>query len=239
MKLLACVGVCAALLYLGCGEESGSPNRNHFDGVNCQELLEKAYKDNNQSTLDSFFLCWHYNEPQITESEFASLSDTIKAIYNIFEAFFTPDDLDRITGGQHEPFDTPFRYAVVQNSINYQIDTIFKDSISDFRPHAKTTTVPVVLTPYYYQILNDFLVNNDSTDLDRVKFLKEKICFVHHHWVEEWHFASMPNIGGIRLDSSLTKAAVSFRVFYQFGVAELQKVNNTWTLLSSRLTAIE
>ena len=58
------------------------------------------------------------------------------------------------------------------------------------------------------------------------------------HW-GGWHIITHPYVFGIVLNSEMNKCEVSFRILYQFGSAQLEKVNDKWTLIDSELTGIE
>jgi len=74
---------------------------------------------------------------------------------------------------------------------------------------------------------------------NRTQFLRQVMQLTHHHWFSDYHKATMPIASQVIFDKSLTKALITFRIFYQFGDAYLEKREGSWTLLSSRLTAIE
>jgi hypothetical protein len=92
------------------------------------EQLEKAYTNKSHSDLKEFFKNW---ESSIKTSDFESLNDTNKAIYEIYKEFYTPNHLSRI--GYSEWGNNIYRrpkYFVIQDEIYYGItQTLYLDTI--------------------------------------------------------------------------------------------------------------
>ncbi|AFN75877.1 hypothetical protein MROS_2647 [Melioribacter roseus P3M-2] len=224
-----------------------------FDEIGAK--LEKAYQSDSQAKLDSVFAMWRNAIPSFTKSQRSSLNDTVRNIYGIFEEFYTPEDLNRITGGYHENFETDFRYVVIQNSIEYAItDTnprfyyykgveTLERKISDFRPTPPVSFPVVYLSSEADSMIYRFLYELDgerkSDHSERVAFLRQAIQLTHHHWISDYHKATMPIVFKIYVDNKLSNAFVIFRVFYQFGEAYLERNDGEWRLVDSHLTAIE
>ena len=61
----------------------------------------------------------------------------------------------------------------------------------------------------------------------------------HHHWIADYHKATMPVLSCLYVNSDLSQARINFRVFYQFGEAYIERTQTGWTLISSELTMIE
>lgn len=220
------------------------------------ELLEHAYQQHSQDTLNIFFESWMNILPAYTPKQIATFSDTVRQIYSIFRKFYSPTDLDRLTGGNHENFETDFRYIVVQNSMRYAVVdtspryyfyqgvTSYEKQIQDFRPAQGNLPFPVIyLSTQADSIVYHFLFQPDGTPRadhqGRVDFLRQAMQLTHHHWISDYHKATMPIVSQIYMDEPLKQALVNFRIFYQFGEAYLEKKDGDWTLISSKLTAIE
>jgi len=236
---------------------SNSVSSDNFTGVSeLAQQLETAYQQNSQELLNEFFGDWKSNLPSYSNNKISTFSDTVEQVYKIFNEFYSPEELNRIKGGGHENFESNFRYIVAQNSLHYTIvDTnpkfyyyagvsAIENIIGDFRPSGNALTKPVVfLSEEMESLIFDFFfhdLNEPKDDLDsRVTFLRQAIQLTHHHWIYDFHKATMPIVENIYINDSFNKALVTFRVFYQFGDAYLERKNNNWELIESRLTAIE
>lgn len=220
------------------------------------EQLEHAYQSASQSALDTAFISWQQIIPPYSTDDIDAMSDTIRHVYDIFREFYCPWNLDRITGGAHEDFETEFRYIVIQNSLNFAIVdtnpqyyfyrdvTILERTIPDFRPEPKESTFPFVyLSSLADSMIYQFLYKPDRTPKpdhqQRVAFLREAIQLTHHHWINDYHKATMPIISHIYLNEMFTQAFVTFRVFYQFGESYLERSDDKWIIIYSKLTSIE
>ncbi|MGK9475813.1 hypothetical protein [Melioribacter sp. OK-6-Me] len=245
------------ILSFGCRDKIIEPDesviKSGFDEI--ARLLEVAYQNNSLEGLDSVFAMWQNLLPPFNENQKNSFPDTVREIYNIFEEFYTPEDLNRITGGYHENFETDFRYIVVQNSIEYAVtDTnpefyyykgveLINNQITDFRPQPSVNLPLVYLSLEADSMIYRFLYQSDGTPepdhSERISFLRQAIQLTHHHWVDDYHKITMPIVLKIYIDKSLSQALIIFRVFYQFGNAYLERTNGKWQLIYSDLTAIE
>lgn len=255
ISLLICL-----IIIISCGHQSTSPEPNHYSSnlnyIQLSEKLDNAYEHNSQTLLDSFFVVWDEILPSYTPQEVSTFSFNIIEAYKVFIEYYSPTNLSRLTEGQHENFETDFRYVIIQNGLEIAVaDTnpiyyyyrgvnITKTYIKDFRPQINISEYPsVYLSSRADSIIFHFLFNPDSTykddHADRVAFLRQAIQLTHHHWIRDYHKVTMPHAFNIIFNDSLTKALVHFRVFYQFGEAYLERSEGWWTLISSKLTAIE
>jgi hypothetical protein len=247
-------------LLISCGNlpispqpEPPSQNSNYQE---LSETLDKAYEQNSLKTLNSFFTLWSYILPSYTPQDVETFSDTIKTAYKVFIEFYSPTNLFRLTEGRHENFETEFLYIVVQNKLQiavvdtnplyyyYKGVSTTEIYLEDFRPPINIPKYPsVYLSEPADSIIFNFLFNPDLTyrtdHTSRVNFLRQAMQLTHHHWIKDYHKVTMPHAFTIILDNSLTKALVSFRVFYQFGDAYLERIGKSWVLISSELWGIE
>jgi hypothetical protein len=241
-----------------CKEEITSPN-DSSSLRNFREIaqrLESAFQHQSQDELKAVFEAWQETIPPYTSEEMVALSDTIQQVYAIFQEFYSPTDLDRITGGAHENFETDFWYIVVQNNTRFAVlDTslehlpypggiVEEAQILDFRPPQGDLPFPVVyLSTQADSMIYQFLYQPDGTPeldhRDRVNFLRQAMQLTHHHWINDYHKATMPIVSVMYLNDSLTQARVDFRVFYQFGETYLERKDTGWTIISSELPMIE
>ena len=220
------------------------------------QQLEHAYQNGSQSALDTAFISWQQIIPTYSSNEINAHSDTIRQVYDIFQAFYCPWDLNRITGGEHENFETDYRYIVVQNNLQFAvIDTnpqyyfyqgvsIWEGTIQDFRPNLDDATFPFVyLSALADSMIYQYLYQPDGTlepdHQQRVDFLREAIQLTHHHWISDYHKTTMPVVSHIYINEMFTQALVTFRVFYQFGQSYMERLDNRWILIHSKLTGIE
>jgi hypothetical protein len=257
-KYVALVSFAGVALFMRCSVGSTSPDDNTIlnDFYIIARQLERAFQHGSQSELDTVFAMWQQAIHPYSSAEITALSDTVRQIYEIFKTFYCPNDLYRVTGGEHENFETIFRYIVVQNSLNYAVVdtdpryyyyagvTILERSIPDFRPQLNETDFPVVYLSasadsviYRYLYQSDGIAKPDHRQ--RVSFLREAMQLTHHHWISNYHKATMPVVSHIYINERVTQAVVTFRVFYQFGNAYLERSNGSWILIHSELTAIE
>jgi hypothetical protein len=102
------------------------------------DLLEKAYKENSLSLLDSFFIIWQNEIKPISQEELNEQNDTVKTVYELFSYFYRPQELADITDSTYAPYseaNSKAKYAVIQNSIVYRfVDKYLNRSDSLYEP---------------------------------------------------------------------------------------------------------
>ncbi|MBS1915535.1 MAG: hypothetical protein JST87_04610 [Bacteroidetes bacterium] len=145
-------------------------------GQKSDALLFNAYKKNSLTELQSFFDNWALETPSISAEDFKKLNDTLKNVYQVFQSFYNPTDINR-TGGSEWGNDIykGVKYFLVQDKIFYAVadglitDTIelhkgifhrpkSYDSLNDFRPELSFLNIKcVILNKYYDGLLNRFL----------------------------------------------------------------------------------
>ena len=257
-QILIIAGIlCGLILLRACDGNitSSAEQQDEPDYESLALLLEQAYHQNSQQELDEFFSEWHEMIPAHTSRSLNALSDTVRQVYRIFQAFYSPTDLNRITGGQHENFETDFRYIVIQNDLRYAVVdtnpeyyyyrrvTSRAHEIPDFRPQHQVSMPAVYLSSGADSLLYSFLYQTDGSPRDdhqdRVEFLRQAMQLTHHHWIRDYHKATMPVVSNVYVSEAIDRALVTFRVFYQFGDAYLEYRNEEWKLIRSRLTGIE
>ena len=241
-----------------CSNDVNSPETIQIekDFYKIGDKLEKAFQSDSQILLDTVFMAWGQNIKPFSSKEISQQSDTIQQAYKVFRAFYSPLDLDRITNGIHENYETDIRFIVIQNFIQIAIldsiskdiysigETIWEKNIEDFRPTPNESEFPFVyLTHEADSMIYRFLYKTDGKQKDdhskRVDFLRNAMQLTHHHWINDYHKETMPYAFTIYFDKMLTKSLVSFRVFYQFGNAYFERTKNGWELKNSLLFGIE
>lgn len=252
--------ICTAIgliAFSSCGNNPVDSNSFTFAYEQLSIQLNQAYEQDSQEQLDIFFENWIELIPPHTPQEISSFPDTVKEAYAVFEEFYTPANLSHITGGQHENFESEFRYVVVQNQLEIAVaDTnpefyyyrgvnLQEMYIDDFRPSIQNQDYypPAYLSEQADSVIFYYLFNSDSTYIDdhneRVGFLRQAMQLTHHHWIPDYHKYTMPHASRVIFNDSFTKARIQFRVFYQFGDAYLERKQGEWKLMRSELTAIE
>ena len=237
-----------------CADETTSPEPPEDFGAIAQRL-EGAYRQRSRDELRTVFESWQDAIAPYTHEEMAAFSDTIQQVYAVFQEFYSPTDLNRITGGAHEDFETDFWYIVVQNSMRFAVvdtgleqlgypEATAEEEILDFRPPQGNLPLPVVyLSTQADSTIYRYLYQPDGTresdHRDRVDFLRQTMQLTHHHWINDYHKATMPVVSALYMNGSLTEAKLAFRVFYQFGEAYLERRGSGWTITSSELRWIE
>jgi len=249
------------LLLFGCSDNSGTNPDSESEPLtsdysHLSQQLHVAYQEGSQTLLASFFSGWQELLPPYPPTKMSEFSDTIRSAYQVFDEFYSPANLSRLTGGAHENFETEFRYIIVQNSLQIAVvDTnpryyyykgvqVNEITHTDFRPAVEISDYPVVfLSPEMDSVLYHFLFTADSANREdhqgRVSFLRHAVQLTPHHWFRDYHKMTMPYASSIILNDTLSRALVNFRVFYQFGDAYLKREHGNWTLIHSELTAIE
>lgn len=241
---------------ISCSNNSTGTGSTELSYAHLSETLKSAYSHDSQEQLDTFFEDWSKLQPPITPDEFATLSSVEQEAYRLFEKFYSPEDLNRLTHGEHENFESDFRYIVIQNRLEVAVaDTnpqfyyyrgvqSTQHTITDFRPELPNLEYPsVYLTEQADSIIYDFLFTADSTHQEdtseRASFLRQAMQLTPHHWIVDYHKFTMPHADFMVFNDEYTKAVVLFRVFFQFGDAYFEKENGNWILKHSELTAIE
>jgi hypothetical protein len=156
--------------------------------------LEKAYKENSLTLLDSFFINWQNEIKPISDEELNLQNDTVKTIYELFNLSFTPpkgirfllvpyninfeivdhiyidywkDDSLRNLFKQDD-IDTINKYDSIPNLL-LRIGgepKICKDSIINFRPNNFQLRNTLFLSKKYCIVLNKFLfgIHSDNSN---------------------------------------------------------------------------
>lgn len=104
--------------------------------------LEEAYNLNSKSKLNKFFRNWHDAYKPV---DYLDLSDTAKAIYDIYTKFYIPNKLSKIGYSEwgHKTY-WGTKYVIIQNKIDYEFietlnfDTIKLNSFLNFYPSGLT-----------------------------------------------------------------------------------------------------
>jgi hypothetical protein len=153
-------------------------------------LLDSAYNNNSLEVLNIFLTKWQIETSDTIELE----NDTIKMVYEVFNAFYYPNKLSKYSGNGAYFTDRNHKYLLVQAELKYSIcseNSLLQDtlkafkleienqlftqlvnqkvlSIPDFKPQLKfDSTIVLFLTPSYKETIQSFLGPvkvNDTSD---------------------------------------------------------------------------
>jgi hypothetical protein len=74
----------------------------------------------------------------------------------------------------------------------------------------------------------------------RYQFIRNYIPILYGHWGGYWHLSTHPEIEYVFINNQLNHALVHYRIGYNFGYAELKKVNDDdWVMLWANMNGIE
>lgn len=208
--------------------------------------LEEIYQLESQDKLEEYLSRWSSNHKQISQNEFNSLSQIEKDVYEIYEEFYNPFNMDKYcTLGRCPEFGSNIyknaEYLIIQNEIHYNhIDMEEVSTIKNFSPRIIFDSNLLYLTEHYKNELDSFLdteVNKDDIQ-KRQQFLNEKLSIWPGHWFG-WHYVTHPEVSTIQFNNSLDSAIVHFRIIFEGGEAKFVKNGNKWKMTESYLTWIE
>lgn len=227
--------------------------------------LDSAFITQNSTQLDDFFKTWNL-EIQPNNAKITNQNEVIKAVYDIYKAFYSPDNPTQLVNW--ESFHIPranLAYYVIQNMIYYSVMSDFEifqfetskiDSIINFKPQLEQLGQERILylTDEYDSALNGFLGSEHhkfgtgnimspayakGESEKRYKFLKKHLHILHGHWGGYYHLETHPIVGVVVMNKQLSKAKVHFRYGYEGGETTLRKENGKWEIQSSKTTWIE
>ena len=217
--------------------------------------LEKAYQKNSLSDLKEILDNWHQ---YYDHNNYALLTEIEKEVYSIYRAFYQPFTLENIGDSEwgNDIYEN-IEFLIIQNRLvydfSYNLSNVFPgDTIYNFRPYIYFDQADILYKSHKYEgAIYDFLGTDfpvkfneyklsEYNDVDkRWKFLSNYIKIYYGHWGGYWHINTHPEVDRISLNDRMDKAKVYFRLVYQGGEAELEKINNQWKLIDSQLTWIE
>ncbi len=195
--------------------------------------LTQAYHHQSVAMLDEWFQHWHDAVLPVSAQELAQQSDTVKAVYAMFQTIFNPLDYTQL-GARWGPneYNRAIRYAIIQNSVRYRIvdslpmDTIpprsykmetrSSGTIRGFRPDVNPEgLIRVYLVEPYEPSLSSFLLEDDpdpragTIPYPRSQFLRPYLVVQPEDWVWQWQLPTPPAIAFITFDQTLHRALVN------------------------------
>jgi len=224
--------------------------------------LEFALNKRESVLIENIFAEWQ-RTVKPNSIEFINQNDTIAAIYEVFNSFYKPNDIQKL--GDWEIFkdlNSNCKYVVIRNKIQYSIlnvnrithvDWINSKRIlfSNFRPPLNSVGSNVLyLTDEYEESISDFLgyetllaksekgKSSEYSDERQRKYalLKDYIPVVLEQKENFWHLATYPYVNRIFLNKSLTKAKIDFSVGSEFGIAILKKEGENWIITENKIS---
>jgi hypothetical protein len=218
------------------------------------QLLDAYYEDSS-ADLDKILKAWS----EISKPD-NFIADSLKDIYAVYKAFFSPWDLSRITESEFgDNIYEHTRYYVIRPGISYNYS--FKSlpkityTIDNFRPSIHNESIKLLyLTDTYESAFNCYLGNNnvptsDSTiftpdfshseSFHRYEFLTPGMKFIHDHWSPTWHLETDPMVYSISFNEEGDSALVNYRIAYQGGETILGKKDGEWEVAYFYMTWIE
>lgn len=82
--------------------------------------LEAAYENKSIDDLRTFFRLWQNEISQISPDEFANCNDTVKQVYNVFEAFFKPFNIEVLGGSEWgADLNKGAEFLIISNAISF------------------------------------------------------------------------------------------------------------------------
>ena len=218
------------------------------DGNDVRGELTAAYNSRDDELMDAFLEKWQQLTVRVTLEEKQLMSDTVRSIYEIFEKFWDPRDLNiygdnayPILGGSYYE-DTP--YAVVQGDLLYSVqEGPIQVTITNFRPNIDVEgKVELLLSPEYAAGLNGFLgPTTASSSASRGSFLNFHIGSIMPGSRHEqgWYLMTFPYVRHIVFTPGLVQARVHFRIGYEGGEALFERSAGVWEQLWTRMTWME
>jgi hypothetical protein len=151
---------------------------------NSLKTLERAYKKNSVKLLEQFCNNWSKEIGPISDSEYASLNDTLKNTYDLFKIYFTRKYNEDISQEKSNFIVLPDKIIIsfkneMRDTIRYtyQIDTIF-----NFHPSINLPDKQILFLSNNYQtIINNYLIGeySQSSEIrDFSKYYDSRIAFI-------------------------------------------------------------
>ena len=228
-----------------------SVNLNSYSQEQDNQLLNKAYQQNNDSLLKVFFHSWE-NDDSVNVS--GSNNVFLEDINQLFKIIIDPENIHRISSASDlDSFYSNVKYFILQNKVvvhlvkadSLQRTGIYTDSltenfvISNFRPSFEFKNKKVLyLTEKYEATLNQFLGKpgkNNYANNPKIKFISPYIKIIPET-DKSWFFETRPVISDIYFNKSKKIARLDFRLFYQSGYAYFVKDYQEWKMIWSGLT---
>ncbi len=186
------------------------------------------------------------------------IPDSLKDVYDIYKEFYSPWDLDRITGGEYKgDAYADIIYYIIQSTISYDhnLDTsgTGEKTIYDFCPEiSNETKILLSLTERYSSVINCFLgsdtafwdysksetsIENDSEI--KYEYLSSHLKFQAGHSGNYWHIKTHPVVSMISFNESMDSAQVYYYISNRGGEVIMGKEDGKWEIVDSYLTWIK
>lgn len=209
--------------------------------------LEQIYQNNSYKQFDNYISYWKSESIAISDEEMSAQPLAVKYIYQIFEDYYDPFNLNKYSrDGHYNPevgndFYNSVNNLIVQDNITYRVNDNSNEinSIQNFRPRVTFPSVQILyLRNNYQEEFNSFLNRNHLDIQARYNFIYSRMKVSPGHW-SGWHILTHPEILNIDFNRNLDTAFVNFRIRYEGGKSIYVRTGEQWNLISSKLLWIE
>ena len=172
------------------------------DAPNAVYNLEEIYQSGSEENFTAYLLKWHSRSNPISADEFEQLSDTLKAVYEIYETFYNPLDLNcYCTTGRCPEFGPgvyqDLNFFIVQSKISFDFtsDKIKNLKETIFCPHLKFNQLSLYLSDEYRDELDAFLDREIHPDdlQERYEFVSKQLKIFPGHGFG-WQYLTYPAV---------------------------------------------
>lgn len=237
------------LLVTGCGKDrisDKSPIQNQFDSnvasvdsVRADSLdqqLQRAFAMRSQVLLDRFIKSWEDDTTFNPITPEHCVSDTLRAIYGIFQAF--ADSLYR-DAGPVVALPYGMRFSIFEPMDKNEAwvgavprKTLYEGSVRKFCPRYSNNHAHVLYLDGVHELALDRFLRplspkgksrkeSNQLELLRFNFLSKRLSVMLTHWGDNYIFVSQPEIERIELSTDLTHAIVHYAKTSYYGSSAL------------------
>jgi len=98
-------------------------------GQRQDSLLMKAYQTKSNASLSKFFNQWAHETPSLSAAEWEKLNDTLQNVYVLYEKFYNPLDLKKVSGSEWgNDIYKKAHFLLLQDRIRFGfVDTLDRD----------------------------------------------------------------------------------------------------------------
>ncbi|MCO6046112.1 hypothetical protein NG895_19605 [Aeoliella sp. ICT_H6.2] len=238
------------------------------DAKDWKAELDEGYAAHSSKPLTEFLEAWHAESKPVSAEMLAKKPAFEQDVYAIFQVLYQPDQqLYKDTA--YAVVQDKIAVTIVDSDLQrvfdqgiysdldwlFDLPSISKMKVEDFRPAVAGTGKKILYYKYkYIYTLARFicqddeqgyehLLHEDNTSqqrIDRLEYLSPQLDVIRGHWGSGWHFETHPYVEAVFFSSDKKRAAVSYRVGYEFGEALLFKsAEGKWTVKEQGLTGVE
>lgn len=141
----------------------------------------------------------------------------------------------------------------------YAMDCLYwecsiKDSIQDFRPFIRDTTVGILFFNKYYENLISKFIGGDIVPLgtdnimqpayaegiseEKINFLLPYIYTMANHWGNAWVIETSPYVSSIFFSHDRLSARIEYYYPYHSNLSYFQKINGKWVFMRDEMSGV-